>query len=153
MSSKEKINISKKLFKTPEGYFEDISLSTLFSPKKERFKVPKNYFENFKLDSIKQNTKPKNYLNLIINEFKYSGVAAVFIIGLFINIFFNEPSEITDEEIIKYLNSGLVDFSNSDFSELMDNEDFELNTQNLYENYLDYYIETGFLMEEILIID
>ena len=46
MSSKEKINISKKLFKTPEGYFKDISLSTLFLPKRERFKVPKNYFEN-----------------------------------------------------------------------------------------------------------
>ena len=25
MSSKEKINISKKLFKTPEGYFKNIS--------------------------------------------------------------------------------------------------------------------------------
>ena len=153
MSSKEKINISKKLFKTPEGYFKDFYLSTLFLPKKERFKVPKNYFENLKLDSIKQNTKPKSYLNLIINEFKYSGVAAVFIIGLFINVFFNEPNEITDEEIIKYLNSDLVDFSSSDFSELMDSEDFELNTQNLNENYLEYYIETSFSMEEILIID
>ena len=153
MSSKEKINISKKLFKTPEGYFKNISLSTLFLPKKERFKVPKNYFENLKLDSIKQNTKPKSYLNLIINEFKYSGVAAVFIIGLFINVFFNEPSEITDKEIIKYLNSDLVDLSSSDFSELMDTEDFELNTQNLNENYLEYYVETSFSMEEILIID
>ena len=153
MSSKEKINISKKLFKTTEGYFKDISLSTLFLPKRERFKVPKNYFENLKLDSIKQNIKPKGYLNLIINEFKYSGVAAVFIIGLFINVFFNEPSEITDEEIIKYLNSDLVDFSSSDFSELMDSEDFELNTQNLNENYLEYYIETSFSMDEILIID
>ena len=36
MSSKEKINISKKLFKTPEGYFKDISLSTLFLPKKRK---------------------------------------------------------------------------------------------------------------------
>ena len=153
MSSKEKINISKKLFKTPERYFKDIYLSPLFLPKRERFKVPKNYFENLKLDSIKQNIKPKSYLNLIINEFKYSGVAAVFIIGLFINVFFNEPSEITDEEIIKYLNSDLVDFSSSDFSELMDSEDFELNTQNLNENYLEYYIETSFSMEEILIID
>jgi len=52
MSSKEKINISKKLFKTPEGYFKNISLSTLFLHKKERFKVPKNYFENLKLYSI-----------------------------------------------------------------------------------------------------
>lgn len=67
--------------------------------------------------------------------------------------FFNEPSEITDEEIIKYLNSDLVDFSSSDFSELMDSEDFELNTQNLNENYLEYYIETSFSMDEILIID
>lgn len=67
--------------------------------------------------------------------------------------FFNEPSEITDEEIIKYLNSDLVDLSSSDFSELMDSEDFELNTQNLNENYLEYYIETSFSMEEILIID
>ena len=153
MSSKEKINISKKLFKTPEGYFKDISLSTLFLPKRERFKVPKNYFENFKLDSIKQNIKPKGYLNLIINEFKYSGVAAVFIIGLFINVFFNEPSEISDEEIIKYLDSDLVDFTSSDFSELIDSEDFELNTQNLNENYLEYYVETSFSTEEILIID
>ena len=153
MSSKEKINISKKLFKTPEGYFKDIALSTLFLPKRERFKVPKNYFENLKLDSIKQNIKPKVYLNLIINEFKYSGVAAVFIIGLFINVFFNEPSEITDEEIIKYLDSDLVDFTSSDFSELIDSEDFELNTQNLNENYLEYYVETSFSTEEILIID
>ena len=153
MSSKEKINISKKLFKTPEGYFKDTSLSTLFLPKRERFKVPKNYFENLKLDSIKQNIKPKGYLNLIINEFKYSGVAAVFIIGLFINVFFNEPSEITDEEIIKYLDSDLVDFTSSDFSELIDSEDFELNNQNLNENYLEYYVETSFSTEEILIID
>jgi hypothetical protein len=35
----------------------------------------------------------------------------------------------------------------------MDREDFELNTQNLNENYLEYYIETSFSMEEILIID
>ena len=106
-----------------------------------------------KLDSIKQNIKPKGYLNLIINELKYSGVAAVFIIGLFINVFFNEPSEITDDEIIKYLDSDLVDFTSSDFSELIDSEDFELNTQNLNENYLEYYVETSFSMEEILIID
>ena len=153
MSSKEKINISKKLFKTPVGYFKDLSLSTLFLPRRERFKVPKNYFENLKSESIKQNIKHKSYLNLIINEFKYSGVAAVFIIGLFVNVFFNEPSEITNEEIIKYLNSDLVDFTSSDFSELMNSKDFELNTQNLNEDYLEYYIETSFSMEEILIID
>jgi hypothetical protein len=35
----------------------------------------------------------------------------------------------------------------------MDSEDFELNTQNLNENNLEYYVETSFSMEEILIID
>ena len=66
---------------------------------------------------------------------------------------FNWTDKFADEEIIKYLNSDLVDLSSSDFSELMDSEDFELNTQNLNENYLEYYIETSFSMEEILIID
>ena len=32
----------------------------------------------------------------------------------------------------------------------MDSEDFELNTQNLNENYLEYYVETSFSTEEIL---
>jgi len=153
MIMKDKIDLNKTRFKTPEGYFESISMNALFFPKKERFIVPEKYFDNLNAHSIKKSFEPKSYIRTIIKEFSYSGVAAIFIVGLFFNIFFNEPSEITDEEIIKYLDSDLVDFTSSDFSELIDSEDFELNTQNLNENYLEYYVETSFSNEEILIID
>ena len=59
MSKEKKINIDKNRFKTPEGYFENISLNNLLLSNKNNFKTPLNYFETIKFDISNQKTKSK----------------------------------------------------------------------------------------------
>ena len=46
MSKEKKINIDKNRFKTPEGYFENISLNNLVFSNKNNFKTPLNYWND-----------------------------------------------------------------------------------------------------------
>ena len=61
---------TKNRFKTPEGYFENISSNNLLFSNKNNFKTPLNYFETIKFDFSNQKTKSKRFLiKNIIKEF------------------------------------------------------------------------------------
>jgi len=87
MSKEKKINIDKNRFKTPQGYFENISLNNLLLPNKNNFKTPLNYFETIKFDFSNQKIKSKRFL---IKNIVYSGIAAIFIFGIVSNFYFTD---------------------------------------------------------------
>jgi len=144
MVSKNNINLNTNRFKTPKGYFEDITIDNIKKIERKGFKVPQNYFETINIDFI-NNT---NYLSKIIN-FKYrelvlSGIAAVLVLGLFINGFFSDSNSFKEAEILDYMNYELVGFSSYDYIELFDVNEFEINFNQLNDNDFEYYLETSF---------
>jgi len=144
MVSKNNINLNTNRFKTPKGYFEDITIDNIKKNERKGFKVPQNYFETINIDLI-NNT---NYLSKIINfkyrEFALSGIAAVLVIGLFINGFFSDSNSFKDAEILDYMNYELVGYSSYDYIELFDVNEFEINFNQLNDNDFEYYLETSF---------
>ena len=138
------INLNTNRFKTPKGYFEDITIDNIKKIERKGFKVPQNYFETINIDLI-NNT---NYLSKIINfkyrEFALSGIAAVLVIGLFINGFFSDSNSFKDAEILDYMNYELVGYSSYDYIELFDVNEFEINFNQLNDNDFEYYLETSF---------
>jgi len=144
MVSKNNINLNTNRFKTPKGYFEDITIDNIKKIERKGFKVPQNYFETINIDLI-NNT---NYLSKIINfkyrEFALSGIAAVLVIGLFINGFFSDSNSFKDAEILDYMNYELVGYSSYDYIELFDVNEFEINFNQLDDNDFEYYLETSF---------
>ena len=144
MVSKNNINLNTNRFKTPKGYFEDITIDNIKKIERKGFKVPQNYFETINIDLI-NNT---NYLSKIINfkyrEFALSGIAAVLVIGLLINGFFSESNSFKDAEILDYMNYELVGYSSYDYIELFDVNEFEINFNQLNDNDFEYYLETSF---------
>ena len=144
MVSKNNINLNTNRFKTPKGYFEDITIDNIKKIERNGFKVPQNYFETINIDLI-NNT---NYLSKIINfkyrEFALSGIAAVLVIGLFINGFFSNSNSFKDAEILDYMNYELVGYSSYDYIELFDVNEFEINFNQLNDNDFEYYLETSF---------
>ena len=144
MLSKNNINLNTNRFKTPKGYFEDITIDNIKKIERKGFKVPQNYFETINIDLI-NNT---NYLSKIIN-FKYrelvlSGIAAVLVLGLFINGFFSDSNSFKDAEILDYMNYELVGYSSYDYIELFDVNEIEINFNQLNDNDFEYYLETSF---------
>ena len=144
MVSKNNINLNTNRFKTPKGYFEDITIDNIKKIERKGFKVPQNYFETINIDFI-NNT---NYLSKIIN-FKYrelvlSGIAAVLVLGLFINGFFSDSNSFKDAEILDYMNYELVGYSSYDYIELFDVNEIEINFNQLNDNDFEYYLETSF---------
>jgi hypothetical protein len=144
MVSKNNINLNTNRFKTPKGYFEDITIDNIKKIERKGFKVPQNYFETINIDLI-NNT---NYLSKIINfkyrEFALSGIAAALVIGLFINGFFSDSNSFKDAEILDYMNYELVGYSSYDYIELFDVNEFEINFNQLNDNDFEYYLETSF---------
>ena len=144
MVSKNNINLNTNRFKTPKGYFEDITIDNIKKIERKGFKVPQNYFETINIDFI-NNT---NYLSKIINfkyrEFALSGIAAVLVIGLFINGFFSDSNSFKDAEILDYMNYELVGYSSYDYIELFDVNEIEINFNQLNDNDFEYYLETSF---------
>lgn len=144
MVSKNNINLNTNRFKTPKGYFEDITIDNIKKIERKGFKVPQNYFETINIDLI-NNT---NYLSKIIN-FKYrelvlSGIAAVLVLGLFINGFFSDSNSFKEAEILDYMNYELVGYSSYDYIELFDVNEIEINFNQLNDNDFEYYLETSF---------
>ena len=144
MVSKNNINLNTNRFKTPKGYFEDNTIDNIKKIERKGFKVPQNYFETINIDFI-NNT---NYLSKIIN-FKYrelvlSGIAAVLVLGLFINGFFSDSNSFKEAEILDYMNYELVGYSSYDYIELFDVNEFEINFNQLNDNDFEYYLETSF---------
>ena len=64
--SKNNINLNTNRFKTPKGYFDNITIDNIDEIELGEFKVPQNYFKTINIDLI---TKTK-YQSKIIN-FKY----------------------------------------------------------------------------------
>jgi hypothetical protein len=144
MVSKNNINLNTNRFKTPKGYFEDITIDNIKKIERKGFKVPQNYFETININLI-NNT---NYLSKIINfkyrKFALSGIAAALVIGLFINGFFSDSNSFKDAEILDYMNYELVGYSSYDYIELFDVNEFEINFNQLNDNDFEYYLETSF---------
>jgi hypothetical protein len=148
--SKNNINLNTNRFKIPKGYFDAITIDNIKKTEKRGFKVPLNYFETINIDLI-NNT---NYLSKIIN-FKYrelvlSGIAAVLVLGFFINGFFSESSSLKEAEILDYMNYELIGYSSSDYVDLFDVNEFEINFEQINELDLEYYIETSFSSDLII---
>ena len=150
MISKSNKELNTNRFKIPKEYFDTITIDNIKKTEKRGFKVPPNYFKTIDIRLI-NNT---NYLNKIFSlKFKklaLSGVAAIFIIGLFINTFFSDPSSLNDDEIIEYMNYELVNFSSSDYVDLFDVNELQINFEQINELDLEYYIETSFSSDLII---
>ena len=150
MISKSNKELNTNRFKIPKEYFDTITIDNIKKTEKRGFKVPPNYFKTIDIDLI-NNT---NYLNKIFSlKFKklaLSGVAAIFIIGLFINTFFSDPNSLNDDEIIEYMNYELVNFSSSDYVDLFDVNELQINFEQINELDLEYYIETSFSSDLII---
>ncbi len=150
MSKEKKINIDKNRFKTPEGYFENIYSNNLLFSKKNNFKTPLNYFESIKFDFSNQKTKSKRFL---IKNLIYSGIAAIFIFGIVSNFYFTDSDNLTEDEIISYLNYDFIDQSISEYSEWFDGTTIEINPEILTENEYEYFIETNFNNDDYIIFE
>ena len=150
MMSKININLNTNRFKIPKGYFDAITIDNIKKTEKTGFKVPPNYFKTIDIDLI-TNT---NYLNKIFTlKFKklaLSGVAAILIIGFFINGFFSDPNSLKEAEILDYMNYELIGYSSSDYVDLFDVNEFEINFEQINELDLEYYIETSFSSDLII---
>ncbi|MDT0295366.1 hypothetical protein ACFQ3R_14535 [Mesonia ostreae] len=98
MKHKKDIFGTQTGFKVPENYFEDFQVSQALlqqqnelednfenQPIKTGFKVPQNYFEEFEV-KLPQETKKRRVISLFSREniIRASGIAAIFIIGLFV---------------------------------------------------------------------
>ena len=150
MSKEKKINIDKNRFKTPQGYFENISSNSLLFSNKNNFKTPLNYFETIKFDFSNQKTKSKRFL---IKNIVYSGIAAIFIVGIVSNFYFTDSDNFTEDEIISYLNYDFIDQSISEYSEWFNGTTIEINPEILTENEYEYFIETNFNNDDYIIFE
>ena len=150
MKSKNNLNLNINRFKTPKGYFDKITIDDINKIELGDFKVPENYFETININLI---TKT-NYISKIINfkykELAYSGIAAAIVVGLFISVFFNNSNTLNENEIIEYMDFELVGYSSSEYVELFNINEFEINFEEINNNNFDYFIETSFLDDQNL---
>ena len=150
MKSKNNLNLNINRFKTPKGYFDKITIDDINKIELGDFKVPENYFETININLI---TKT-NYISKIINfkykELAYSGIAAAIVVGLFISVFFNNSNTLNENEIIEYMDYELVGYSSSEYVELFNINEFEINFEEINNNNFDYFIETSFLDDQNL---
>ena len=150
MKSKNNLNLNINRFKTPKGYFDKITIDNIDEIELGDFKVPENYFETININLI---TKT-NYISKIINfkykELAYSGIAADMVVGLFISVFFNNSDTLNENEIIEYMDYELVGYSSSEYVELFNINEFEINFEEINNNNFDYFMETSFLDDQNL---
>tara|TARA_B100000768_G_scaffold60847_1_gene58965 strand:- start:852 stop:1313 length:462 start_codon:yes stop_codon:yes gene_type:complete len=150
MKSKNNLNLNINRFKTPKGYFDKITIDNIDEIELGDFKVPENYFETININLI---TKT-NYISKIINfkykELAYSGIAAAIVVGLFISVFFNNSDTLNENEIIEYMDYELVGYSSSEYVELFNINEFEINFEEINNNNFDYFMETSFLDDQNL---
>ena len=150
MSKERQLNINKNRFKTPERYFDNISLNSVLFSDKNNFKTPLNYFETLEINLSKKKTKTKTYL---LRNMIYSGIAAILILVVTTNLFLRDLTKFSDDEIISYLDYNIVDFTISEYSELFDKTTIEVNFENFTENEYDYFIETNFNKDDYIIFE
>ena len=148
--SKNNINLNTNRFKTPKGYFDNITIYNIDEIELGEFKVPQNYFKTINIDLITKTKYQSKIINFKYRELALSGIAAVLIVGLFINGFFDNSSSFKEAEIIEYMNYELADYSSSEYIELFDVNDFEINFNQLNENDFEYFLETSFSDDQSL---
>ena len=144
MRSKNNINLNTNRFKTPKGYFDNITIDNIDKIELGEFKVPQNYFKTIKIDLITKTKYQSKIIDFKYRELALSGIAAVPIVGVFINGFFSDSNSFKDAEILDYMNYELVGYSSYDYIELFDVNEFEINFNQLNDNDFEYYLETSF---------
>ena len=150
MRKERQLNIDKNRFKTPERYFDSISLNSVLFSDKNNFKTPLNYFETLEINLSKKKTKTKTYL---LRNMIYSGIAAILILVVTTNLFLRDLTKFSDDEIISYLNYDFIDQSISEYSEWFDETKIEINPEILTENEYEYFIETNFNNDDYIIFE
>ena len=106
--------------------------------------VPENYFETININLITKTNYVSKIINFKYKELAYSGIAAAIVVGLFISVFFNNSNTLNENEIIEYMDYELVGYSSSEYLELFDVNEFEINFEEINNNDFDYFIETSF---------
>ena len=150
MMSKNNINLNTNRFKIPKGYFDTITIDNIKKIEKKGFIVPQNYFETININLIIKNKFQSKIINLKYRELALRGIAAILIIGFFINGFFSESRSFKEAEILDYMNYELIGYSSSDYVDLFDVNEFEINFEQINELDLEYYIETSFSSDLII---
>ncbi|MDA9338743.1 hypothetical protein N9Q97_01150 [Flavobacteriaceae bacterium] len=150
MKSKNNLNLNINRFKTPKGYFDKITIDDINKIELGDFKVPENYFETINTNFIIKTNYRSKLINLKYKELAYSGIAAAIVVGLFISVFFNDSNTLNENEIIEYMDYELVGYSSSEYLELFDVNEFEINFEEINNNDFDYFIETSFSDEQNL---
>ncbi|MDA7779405.1 hypothetical protein N8915_00725 [Flavobacteriaceae bacterium] len=144
MKSKNNLNLNINRFKTPKGYFDKITIDDINKIELGDFKVPENYFETINTNFIIKTNYRSKLINFKYKELAYSGIAAAIVVGLFISVFFNDSNTLNENEIIEYMDYELVGYSSSEYLELFDVNEFEINFEEINNNDFDYFIETSF---------
>ena len=144
MKSKNNLNLNINRFKTPKGYFDKITIDDINKIELGDFKVPENYFETININLITKTNYISKRINFKYSKHTLSGIAAALIVGLFINLFFTDTSTFNESEIIDYMSYELVGYSSSEYVELFDLNEFEINFDHINDNDFDYFIETSF---------
>ena len=144
MKSKNNLNLNINRFKTPKGYFDKITIDDINKIELGDFKVPENYFETINTNFIIKTNYRSKIINFKYKELAYSGIAAAIVVGLFISVFFNDSNTLNENEIIEYMDYELVGYSSSEYLELFDVNEFEINFEEINNNDFDYFIETSF---------
>ena len=144
MKSKNNLNLNINRFKTPKGYFDKIIIDDINKIETGAFKVPENFFETINTNFIIKTNYRSKIINFKYKELAYSGIAAAIVVGLFISVFFNDSNTLNENEIIEYMDYELVGYSSSEYLELFDVNEFEINFEEINNNDFDYFIETSF---------
>ena len=150
MKSKNNLNLNINRFKTPKGYFDKITIDDINKIELGDFKVPENYFETININLITKTNYVSKIINFKYKELAYSGIAAAIVVGLFISVFFNNSNTLNENEIIEYMDYELVGYSSSEYVELFEVNEFEINFEKINNNNFDYFIETSFLDDQNL---
>ena len=150
MKSKNNLNLNINRFKTPKGYFDKITIDDINKIELGNFKVPENYFETINTNFIIKTNYRSKIINFKYKELAYSGIAAAIVVGLFISVFFNDSNTLNENEIIEYMDFELVGYSSSEYVELFNINEFEINFEEINNNNFDYFIETSFLDDQNL---
>lgn len=174
MTKKTKNQKSGSGFKTPDGYFDHFQVNLSENESNEvrleeveasGFKVPQDYFEEFSVDLSEKKEKSGRVISFFSkrNLVRLGGIAAIFILGLF--IFQNPPQPVTNVantvlsqgDIEDYIDNNDIDFYTLDFSYFTKNENtsaedlkIELNqiNQKTLLNYLSENSEVTTLLNE-----
>lgn len=164
MTKKTKNQQSRSGFKTPDGYFDHFQVKLSENESNQArfeeveasgFKVPENYFEEFTVDLSENTEKSGRVISLFSrkNILRLGGVAAIFILGLF--LFENSSQPVTNvannvidqSDIEDYIDNNDIDFYTLDFSYFTKNENNSAENLKTELNQIDQKTLLNYLSE------